>query len=105
MRQNRASIIFHAEAADPTVEDLNDVGSGAHLGGGIFGGDVDQLAHQLVPRGGRVVHHLLGVEIVARASAFDHVAGQGERRSAKTDDGNFSGEVFGDDTHRFGDIA
>jgi hypothetical protein len=53
----------------------------------------------------RVVHHLLGVEIVAGAAAFDHVAGEGEWRSAETDDGNFFCEMFRYETHGLGDIA
>ena len=42
---------------------------------------------------------------MAGASAFDHVAGEGEGRSAETDDGKFSGEMFRDLAHRFGNIA
>ena len=87
VRQNVAAVVFHAEAADPTVENLDDIGAGAHLGGGVLGGDVDQLAHQRIPVGRRVVHHFLGVEIVAGAAAFDHVAGESEGRSAEADDG------------------
>ncbi len=94
--QNVAAIIFHAEAADPTVENLDDIGSGTHLRGGIFGGNVNQLAHQLIPVSGRVVHHFLGVEIMTRAAAFDHITGKSEGRSAETDDGNFIGEMFRD---------
>ena len=105
MRQNVAAVIFHAEAADPAVENLDDIGAGAHLGGGIFCGDLDQLAHQRIPVSRGVVHHLLGVEVMARAAAFDHVAGEGKRRSAETDDGKFSGKMFRDETHSFGDIA
>ncbi len=105
MRQNVAAIIFNAEAADPAIENLNDVGAGTDLSGRVFGGDVDQLAHQLIPVSGRVVHHFLGVEIVARAAAFDHVAGEGEGSSAETDDGNFSCKMFRNQGDRFGDIT
>jgi len=94
--QDVAAIVFDAEAANPAIENLNDIGSGADLGRGIFGGDIDQLAHQLVPCGGRVVHHFLGVKVVARASAFDHVAGEGEWGSTETDDGKVSGEMLRD---------
>ena len=105
VRQDVAAIIFHAEAADPAVENLNYIGSGAHLRGGVLGGDIDQLAHQLIPVCRRVVHHLLGVEVVAGASAFDHVAGQGEGSSAEADDWELAGEMFGYQAYRFGDIA
>src|SRR5580693_520852 len=43
--QDVAAIVFDAEAADPTVENLDDVGAGVHLGGGVLGGDIHQLAH------------------------------------------------------------
>ena len=105
MGQNVTAIIFHAEATDPTVENLDDIGSGADLRGGICCGDLDQLAHQRVPVGGRVVHHFFGVDIIAGAAAFDHVAGESEGGSAETDDGNRSGEMFRDQTHGFGDVA
>jgi len=105
VRQNVAAIIFYAQAADPAVKNLDDIGSGTHLRGGIFGGNVDQLAHQLIPVSGRVVHHLLGVEIMTRAAAFDHVTRKSEGRSAETDDGDFVGEMFRNQAHGFGDIS
>jgi carboxymethylenebutenolidase len=100
-----AAIVFHAEASDPTVENLNHVGAGAHLLGGVGRGDDNQFAHQRLPVGGRVVHHFLGVDVVARASAFDHVAGEGERSATKADHGNAVGKMLCDQAHRFGDIA
>ena len=105
VRQDVAAIVFHAEAADPAIENLDDIGAGSHLGSGVLGGDIHQLAHQRIPVGGRVVHHLLGVEIVARAAAFDHVAGESEGRSAETDYGNFAREMFRYQAHGFGDVA
>ena len=89
-----AAIVFHAEASDPAVENLDDVGPGAHLIGGIGGGHRNQLAHQCVPVSGRVVHHFLGVDVVARASTFDHVAGEGEGSAAESDDGERSPKCF-----------
>ena len=103
--QDVAAIVFHAEASDPAVENLDYVGAGAHLLGGILGGHRDQLAHQCVPVGGRVVHHFLGVDVVARASAFDHVAGEGEGRAAESDDRDAVGEMLRDQRDRFGDVA
>src|SRR6267154_3315908 len=105
MRQNIAAIIFHTQTTDPTIKDLNDVGSRANLRRGIFGGHIDQFAHQLIPRSGRVIHHLLGVEIMAGAAAFDHVAGKSEWCSAKTDDGKFSGKMSRNQVHCLGDIS
>src|SRR5271169_2079460 len=105
MGKDMTAIIFHAQAADPAVEDLDDIGSGADLGGGVLSSDSDQLAHQSIPVGRGVVHHLLGVEVVAGAAAFDHVAGQGEGRSAESNDGDASGEMFGDETHGLGNVT
>src|SRR5271169_4770718 len=104
MGKDMTAIIFHAQAADPAVEDLDDIGSGADLGGGVLSSDSDQLAHQSIPVGRGVVHHLLGVEVVAGAAALDHVAGQGEGRSAEADDGDAAGEMLRDQAYRFGDI-
>jgi len=67
--------------------------------------DGDQLVHQLVPDSGRVVHHLLGMDVVAGASAFDDVAGEGEGSSAESDDREAVGEVLRDQAHSFGDVA
>ena len=103
--QHVAAIVFHAEATDPAVENLDDVGSGAHLIGGICRGDGNQLAHERVPVGGRVVHHLLGVNVVARASAFDHVAGESERGATETDHREPVAEMLRDQGHGFGDIT
>ena len=48
-RQHIAAIVLDAEAADPAVEDLNDISARAHLLSRIFGDDRHQLAHQLDP--------------------------------------------------------
>ena len=105
VRQNVATIIFNAETSDPAIEDLNDVGASGDLGRGIFGGDVNQLLHERIPNIGGVVHHFFRVQIVARASAFDHVAGKGEGCAAKSDDGKLSGEMFGHQGDCLGNIA
>jgi hypothetical protein len=42
---------------------------------------------------------------VAGAAAFDHVAGQGEGRSAETDDGELCREMFCDQADRLGNVA
>jgi hypothetical protein len=103
--QNVAAIIFDTQAADPAIENLDDVSTGAHLCGGVLGRDIDQLGHQLVPVSGRVIHHLLGVEVMAGAAAFNHVASESERRTAESDDGKFIAKVFGDETDGLGDIT
>src|SRR5260370_12401290 len=105
VRQDVTAIILDAQTADPTVENLDDIGAGADLSGGVLGGDVHQLAHQRIPNCREVVHHFLGVKIVARTAAFDHVAGEGEGRPAKSDDRKLSGKMFRDQAHRLGNIA
>ena len=101
----REAIVLDAKAADPAVEDLNHVGAGAHLLGSVGRGDHNQFAHQRVPVGGSVVHHFLGADVVARAAALDHVAGESEGSATEADHGNAMGEMLCDQTHRFGDIA
>src|ERR1700721_307513 len=103
--QNVAAIILDTQATDPAIENLDDVSAGAHLCGGVLGGDIHKLGHQLVPVRGRVVHHLLGWELMGGPAAFNHVAGESERRTAEADDGKFIAEVFGDETDSLGDIT
>ena len=103
--QNVAAIVFHAEASDPAIENLDDVGPGADLISGIGGGHDDQFAHQRVPVVGRVVHHFFGVDVVARASAFDHVAGEGEGSATEADHRQLVAEMLCDQGNSFGDIS
>ena len=51
------------------------------------------------------VHHLLGVDVVARAAAFDHVAGQRVGRAAEADDSEPVAEVRGDLLDGPGDVG
>src|SRR5579862_8311057 len=78
VREDGAAIVFHAETSHPAVENLDDVGSRAHLIGGVGRRDGDELAHECIPVGGTVVHHFLGVDVIARTSAFNHVTGKSE---------------------------
>ena len=103
--QRVAAIVLHAQAADPAVEDLQHVGAGAHLLGGVFRQHVHQLADQLVPNFGRVVHQLLHFQVVTRPAALDHVAGQRERRAAEADDRQLGAEMLHHQGDRVGDIA
>ena len=105
VRQSVAAVVFDAQAAHPAVENLDGVGSGAHLLGGILGGHGDQLLHQFVPGGGLGVHHFFGVDVVAGASAFDHVAGEGEGRAAESDDGKFVAEMLDHELDGFRHVA
>jgi hypothetical protein len=104
-RQHVAAVVFHAQTSYPTIEYLNGASPGPRLLSGIFRSDRDQLAHQFVPHLRRRIHHLLGVDVIARAAAFDHVTGQSERRTAESDHWQARSEVFADEAHRFGDIA
>ena len=104
-QQGVAAIIFHAQAADPTVEDLQHVGARAHLRRGVLHQHVRQLGDQLVPNLGRVVHQLLDFQIMPRPAALDHVAGQGKRRAAEADDRQLVSEVLDHQRNRIGDVS
>jgi hypothetical protein len=45
------------------------------------------------------------VDVIARASTFDHVAGEGEGCAAETDHGQAVAEMLRDQGHSFGDIS
>ena len=90
------AVVLHAEAAYPAVEDLDGVGSGAYLLSRIFTGDGDQLAHEFIPRFGRGVHHFLGVNVITRTAAFDHIAGQSKRSATEADHRELVAEMFAD---------
>ena len=104
-RQRVLAIVFHAQAADPAIEDLNRIRAGTHLLDRIFGHHVDQLAHQDVPGFGGRVHQLFGVDVFARAAALDHVAGQGEGGATEADDREARSEMFGYQAHGFGNVS
>ena len=100
-----AAVIFHAQAADPTVEDLQRIGAGAHLLGCIFDQHIHQLADQLVPDFGRVVHQLLDFQIMTRAAALNYVTGQRKRCTAEADHRQPGAEVFRHQGDRVGHVA
>src|SRR6266571_4186473 len=85
-RKHIAAVIFGAEASNPAIEDLQNIGAGTHLGGNVAGKDAHKLRHQLVPCGRRAVHHLFSLDEVARAATLDHVASQSKGAAAKSDD-------------------
>src|SRR5215831_5662886 len=105
MRKNVTTIVFHTQASNPAIENLNRIGSCAHLLGRVGCGYGHKLAHQCIPIRGTVVHHLLGMNVVARASALDHVASESKWRAAETDYWNSIREVFRHKTDRFGNIS
>ncbi len=104
------AVVGDGESADPRVEDLDDVGAGFDLLLRVLDEDGDELFHEERPGGVTGVHHLLGLYIVARAAAFDHVAGEGERSSAEADDaetiavGARRSKVGRDLFYRLGDV-
>src|SRR5581483_2138848 len=77
-RQNVATVVIHAQASYPAVENLHGVRSGPHLFGCVVRSDGDEFSHQLVPGSRRVVHHLLRLNVVARSATLNHVAGESE---------------------------
>src|SRR5205807_5417297 len=103
--QHVAAIIIYAQAADPTVEDLNCVGPRTHLSGGILPDYGYQLAEQSVPDRRRTIHHLLSMNVVARAAALDHVARQRERSAAESNHWQARSEMLAYQAHSFSDVA
>ena len=112
------AVVVDGERAGPAVEDLDDVGAGFDLLAGEAGEHGDKLFHQQRPGGGLGaagksgrVHHFFRFDVVARAAAFDHVAGEGEGCAAEADDaecvavGAGRGEVFLDAFDRLSDVA
>ncbi len=87
------AVVGGRERAGPGVEDLDDVGAGLDLLRGEVGQHGDELLHQraAMRRGALRVHQLLGFDVVARAAALDHVAGERERRAAEADDAELVG--------------
>ncbi len=78
---------------------------------GVGDEDGDELLHEERPGAVVGVHQLLGFDVVARAAAFDHVAGEGEGRAAEADDaeavavGAGRGEVRGYFFDGLGDVG
>jgi hypothetical protein len=96
------AVVGDGERADPGVEDLDAVGAGFYLLLRVGDEDRIELLHQQRPCAVVCVHHLLGFDVVARAAALDHVAGEGEGCAAEADDAKAvairagCGEVRGD---------
>ena len=105
VRQHIPPIVFHAQTADPAVKNLDRISSCTNLRRRVLCRHRHQFAHQLIPLRRRVVHHLLGMNVVARAAAFDHVAGQREGRSTESDDWQPVAKVLRHQAHGFGHIS
>src|SRR5581483_6336777 len=104
-RQDITAIVFYAETSDPAIENLDDVRASGDLLGSVFGSDRHQLAHEFVPDLRGRVHHLFCVNVVARAAALDHVAGESKRCAAKTNDRQARSEMLANLAHGYGDVA
>ena len=85
VRQHEASIVVGAEAADPTVENLHDVGARTDLHLQVISGDAREQLHQAMPRFGLRVHESFGRLVLPRRSAFDQIRRERERRAGKSD--------------------
>src|SRR5262249_49570232 len=103
--QSIPAVIFHAQASYPTVKNLQSVSACGDLLSGVGSQYIDQLVHEHLPGSRLVVHHLLGLDVVARSPAFDHVTGQGERRSAKADHRQLVTEMLDHPAHGFSHIT
>src|SRR5271165_2954397 len=79
-------IVLDAQRTGPAVEYLDYVRTGFHLLLRELAQHFHQLVQQSAPRIGIAIHQCLGVDIVARSTTFDHVAGKCEGCAAESDD-------------------
>ena len=105
IRRHVANVIVRPQRAHPAIEHLNDARARGHLQHGERAQHVHQLAHQAAPQRLVAIHHLLGLEEIARRPAFDHVARHGERRADESDHRNASGQRRHHLLNRFADVA
>ena len=98
-------VVGQRERTNPAVEDLDDVGAGLDLETAVFDQDCDQLVQKHAPCDRLAIHQFLGLDVVARSAAFDHVAGQRVRRAAEADDAEAIAEVRGDFLDGAGDVG
>ena len=105
MGQNVVPVILYAEASYPAIEDLNGVCACLNLISRIGRSHGYQLLHQRVPVFRAVVHHLLCMNVIARASALNHVAGQGKRSSTESDHRHAIAKVLGYEGNGFGNVS
>src|SRR5581483_4608467 len=91
VRLNIPDVIFRAQRANPTVEDLNGASARAHLHAGKIPEYVDQFAHKTPPHRFGRIHEALGFEKSFRWAAFNHVACESERRADEPHNRNSSG--------------
>jgi len=98
-----AAVVPGRERADPGVEQLHGRGSGLDLHLEKGRGDAREPVQQLLPQLGVAVHQRLGVLVVLRGAALDHVAGQRVRSSGEADQ-RLGPELGGEQTHGLGDV-
>jgi len=86
VRQSVAAVVFDAQAAHPAVENLDGVAPARTCSAEYSRSRRPTSCIQFVPGGGLEYIIFFGVDVVAGASAFDHVAGEGEGRAAESDE-------------------
>ena len=96
-------VVLGTEAAGPRVEQLHDRCAGRHLRPQKDRGQISQPGTHRVPQRRLADHQGLCRRVVAARPALDEIAGQGERRASKADQGNL-GELTGDQPDGFGDV-
>jgi hypothetical protein len=104
MRQDVRPVVGLGQGAGPRVEELDRADPGVDLGTQEGERDVGQPVQQRVPQVGFGVHHRLGLEVGARRSALDEIAGQRERRPGETDQRG-AAELADEQLDRVGDEA
>ncbi len=98
-------IVVRPQRPNPTVEHLDRSRSGPDLHQRKRPQHIHQFPHQPPPQNLVAVHQLLGADKRPRGAAFDHVAGQRERRTHESDDRHFSAQGAGNQLDGFADVA
>ncbi len=96
VRRDVLAIVFGRKSAGPGIEELNGLHAGFDLSAKEAPNDLGDLAHELGEKRGVAPHQLFGVKVIRGPSAFDEIAGDGERRAGKTDERGFSVEFTTD---------
>ena len=101
VRKRELAVVAPAERAGPRVEDLQCLRAGLDLRRQVIAHAIGEHRTEPVPRRSLLVHERLGAQIVARRSSLDGVRREGERRSAKPDQGHLALELAPEESNGF----
>src|SRR5580704_8901057 len=93
IRRDEAYVIVGTQSAHPAIEHLDGARAGGHLAEREWSQHVHQLAHETAPQGFVAIHHVLGANEVFRWTALDHVAGESEGCTDKSNHRDAPGQL------------